>query len=313
MREMGEGVRRMFDSMRAHDLIDPEFRSEDESFAVRLGNRSVHSDEALRWLEAYRPFSLSRQEQQVILLGSHGRPVSPSQVMSALGMSDIDDYRVVYTNLQRKGLAYSKMAKSQVQNIARSSRRQPRDVARVMIRTPADALSIYEDLLGALRASASSFPLTRSTIGDVRLRLSPESAYASSDGSLLASLRALELIDDAGTPSAKLSADFRAYGIDVVSAMRERAESYPRQRSQAGRDAEDVFQELFNAANALGVELTLQTAGNRLRGQLGPAHYQELVSHGGLRSFVEAIGRFVVVEDYGRHVVQLTTDQGARN
>lgn len=50
---------------------------------------------------------------------------------------------------------------------------------------------------------------------------------------------------------------------------------------------------------------------NRLRGRLGPVRYQTLVSAGGLRSFVESIGHFVVVEDHGRHVVQLKpTTQG---
>ena len=312
MREMGEGVRRMFMLMRAHDLVDPEFVNKGESFTVKLDNRSVYSEEALRWLEGYKPFSLTREEQQVVLLCSHGKPVSPSQVMAALGKSGTDQYAAIYTDMQRKGLIYSTLSKAQVYNLAQKNHKKQRDLPRVMVRTPAEALTIYDDLLGALRASVASFPLTRATIGDVRIRLNPESTFASSDGSLLQSLRAFELIDDAGNPSPKLSADFRAYGIDMVGVRGKQKAKEAAAYSSQDSNARKIFEELFSASNALGVELTLQTAGNRLRARLGPERYQKLVREGGLRLFVESLGHFVVVEDHGRHVVQLAAEHARK-
>ncbi len=314
MREMGEGVRRMFALMRDSDLVDPEFAQSDDSFTTILNNRSCYGSDAIQWLAGYKNFLLSRDEQRVVLLCADGQPKSPNEITAAIGTTDIDEYRVVITQLQNKGLAYNSMEKRAVQAKARRERRQPRDIARVLIRTPADATGYYDDLLGALRAAAGSFPLTKESVGDVRVRLDPSSPYATTDGQLRTSLRVLQLIDESGMPTPSLASDFRSLGVvipplpaDSTSQTDPQPESdAPASSGTAG--AVEVFAELFAAAQALGVELTLQSAGNRMRARLGADPYQRLVARGGLRDFVEGTGVYFVEEDHGRHIVRRRDD-----
>ena len=110
LREMGEGIRRMYQLMKASDLVDPELSANLETFVVTLQNRSVFSEEAQRWIDGFEKFSLSREEKKVVLLGHNGNVFSPQNVIDSLGIVDIDYYRQLLEGLQLKGILTSKNA-----------------------------------------------------------------------------------------------------------------------------------------------------------------------------------------------------------
>lgn len=121
MREMGEGFRRIFHLMRAHDLVEPDIRVDNQSFVVSLQHRSVFSEEDQRWIAAYDGFSLEREEEKVLLLGRHGDPLSVQEIMHSLDLVDTEDYRRIILGLQQKGLLRGRKKKSGVR-----SRNSPR-------------------------------------------------------------------------------------------------------------------------------------------------------------------------------------------
>jgi ATP-dependent DNA helicase RecG len=104
MREMGEGFRRIFQLMKAHDLMEPEFSTDSQSFAVSLKHQSVFSQEDQRWISGFEEFSLERDEEKVLLLGRAGHTLSIQQIMDAVDLVDTEDYRALIERLPIKGM-----------------------------------------------------------------------------------------------------------------------------------------------------------------------------------------------------------------
>lgn len=104
MREMGEGFRRMFQLMKAHDLVEPDVSAGSEQFTVALRHQSVFSEEDQRWISGYSDFLLDRDEEKVLLLGRTGQSLSVQQIMDAVDIVDTEDYRELIERLLNKGL-----------------------------------------------------------------------------------------------------------------------------------------------------------------------------------------------------------------
>jgi ATP-dependent DNA helicase RecG len=106
VREMGEGMRRIFRSFADKDLTPPEIAATDNSFAMRFYHRSVYSPAAQRWLEAYDLFNLTRSEKQVVLLGQQRQTIHRSEILKAAGIKteETERYRALIEGLQLKGI-----------------------------------------------------------------------------------------------------------------------------------------------------------------------------------------------------------------
>lgn len=206
MREMGEGMRRIFQLIRQRDLIDPELHAEPESFSIALFHRSVYSPAAQRWLSGFERFDLSPEERKVILLGRDDHIFSPNDIMAAAGLVDTDDYRAIVELLQLKGLLTTTMTKSQISNMAvrerRSSRtgisRARRNVARYGIRNPDEAESYLAEVTRAIRKLGSATPLSGEVLQQVGASLSPNNPFKGLN--LQRSLVALGIIDEHRRP-----------------------------------------------------------------------------------------------------------------
>ena len=110
VREMGEGILRMFDAMRESELVDPELTADREHFAVTLRHQSIFNRQDLEWLDSYREFDLTKNEQRVVLLGRDGHLLSTNEIISVIGIVDIDDFRALYDQLRKKGIVYTAYA-----------------------------------------------------------------------------------------------------------------------------------------------------------------------------------------------------------
>ncbi|MFQ5594008.1 MAG: ATP-binding protein [Anaerolineae bacterium] len=67
MRDLGEGIPRMFDVMEGEGLYPPELRWEaDVIFTVVLRNTPVYSVETLRWLRQFEPLDLSGNQKRLL-------------------------------------------------------------------------------------------------------------------------------------------------------------------------------------------------------------------------------------------------------
>ncbi|MEA2392396.1 MAG: ATP-dependent helicase RecG [Solirubrobacteraceae bacterium] len=193
MREMGEGFRRIFQLMRAHDLVEPSLSADNQSFVVALQHRSVFSEEDQRWIAAYEHFELERDEEKVLLLGRTGAPLSVQQIMDAVDLVDTEDYRALIERLQQKGL---------IRGVKRG-RGRTRNSPRWQVVQPKDANQFFGELLQGAHAVYAGGRLEGRHLSQVAKAASEGSPYNLQRG-LAATFRRLGLIDGAGFPTGRL-------------------------------------------------------------------------------------------------------------
>ncbi len=226
MREMGEGFRRIFQLMRAHDLVEPDISADDQSFVVALQHRSVFSEEDQRWIEAYENFDLERDEEKALLLGRTGHPLSVKQIMDALDLVDTEDYRALIERLQQKGL---------IQGLkrARATGVKTRSTPRWAVVQPKDANRYYAELLTGAQVVYGGERFDRADFARIGEFLSADTPFNPQQG-LGASFRRLGLTDAAGNPTGRLRSVLESGApTDVRAPGRRRRRSVP---SDAGQD-----------------------------------------------------------------------------
>jgi ATP-dependent DNA helicase RecG len=196
MREMGEGFRRIFQLMKAHDLMEPDFAADSQSFSISLRHQSIFSQEDQRWISGFEDFPLERDEEKVLLLGRTGHTLSIQQIMDAVDLVDTEDYRALIERLQLKGL---------IEGVRRPRTGvRTRNSPRWSVLQPNVAAAHYDDLI---RATAKICNGSRSIARDlpsVSDLMSNSNPIRSIGRSLLRSLAAFGLTDVNGFPTVKL-------------------------------------------------------------------------------------------------------------
>lgn len=77
LREMGEGIPRMFQEMEQYGLRPPEFSSEGFFFAVTLRNTPIYDEATLMWLNQFNVYPVNfRQRRLLAYAFSHGKMFS---------------------------------------------------------------------------------------------------------------------------------------------------------------------------------------------------------------------------------------------
>ncbi|MEG8039453.1 ATP-binding protein [Sphingomonas sp. LR60] len=136
MREIGEGVRRIYELMKSNELEEPEFYTDLTTFGVRLSNKTLYSQQHLIWLDNFSHLDLTREEKAVVVMGYDGRVLSPNDILNGLGIVDTDDFRKIITNLTDKDVLESTMPKAKATRIAQVKRINIRDVSRFQVKIP---------------------------------------------------------------------------------------------------------------------------------------------------------------------------------
>jgi len=140
MRELGEGMRRIFELMRVSELALPDITSDNQSFSLVLHHRAMYTPEESLWLDQYSELNLSPEEKAVILMGRRGDRVAPNDIIRRLGIIDTEHYRQVVYSLQKKGVLETVLAKKSAQNLARKMSVAVRDVPRFKVVPARDVL-----------------------------------------------------------------------------------------------------------------------------------------------------------------------------
>lgn len=141
MRELGEGMRRIFEVMKDSELAPPEITSVNSSFALRLHHRPMYAREEILWLEQYTQLELSAEEKAAVLLGRRGDLIAPNDILRRLGIVDTEHYRQVVASLQDKGVIETAVSRDKAAQLARSKGVGARDIPRFKVRLAKDIVS----------------------------------------------------------------------------------------------------------------------------------------------------------------------------
>lgn len=155
MRELGEGMRRMFALMKQNELTDPEIISDSNSFCVILRHKTIYSPEEVLWLDNFQAYSLTREQKAIVVLGLGGRLISPQDIWDRLGIVDTDHYRQLIESLRELQLIRSEIPKTRAYQEARRKKIPIRNVARIRVLVPAQKV-VSDARVSGLVVSKSS-------------------------------------------------------------------------------------------------------------------------------------------------------------
>jgi ATP-dependent DNA helicase RecG len=122
MRELGEGMRRMFESIERNYLEKPQLVSSGGSFSVVLRNRSVFNQREEDWLGLFHEFGLSRLQKRIVAAGIDGKELSPKDIYRAMNTEDRDTYDLQVTGLRQANILTEIRSSVAAQHMSRQKR-----------------------------------------------------------------------------------------------------------------------------------------------------------------------------------------------
>ena len=114
MRELGEGLRRIFHLMRGSELLEPDLRNGADFFSITLHHEQMYTAAEKAWLEQFSSLELDKTQRAVIVLGRGGKIIAPNDIMESLGIVDTEVYRQVISSLQQLGIISRAVTDNQV-------------------------------------------------------------------------------------------------------------------------------------------------------------------------------------------------------
>ncbi len=152
MRELGEGINRIYHLMKSNDLEPPKFLSKNKSFSVILSQKLVYSKEEKLWLDNFESLNLSREQKTVVRLGTNGNIFSPNDVWEAVGIVDTDKYRQLLESLREYGILKRTLDRDKAYLTAKRLHQSKKEVKQFEIVLPG---SIVKDNLEKTPSSRS--------------------------------------------------------------------------------------------------------------------------------------------------------------
>lgn len=114
IRELGEGIRRIYDLMKNNDMIPPKIKSSNKTYSITLFYKYIYTIEEQLWLENFKNFELSREQKTVIRLGVNGRLISAKEIFETVGIVDEKAYRELIESLNNLKLIENTMSQAQL-------------------------------------------------------------------------------------------------------------------------------------------------------------------------------------------------------
>ena len=136
MRELGEGMRRMFELMKLSELTPPDLSSDSDSFSVTLRHSTIYNPAQKLWLDQFDSLVLSREQKAIVVLGIGGNVIAPQEIWDNLGIVDTEHYRQLIQSLQQLRVLRSSVRKTLAQKQARLRHVTVRKIPRFTINVP---------------------------------------------------------------------------------------------------------------------------------------------------------------------------------
>jgi len=136
MRELGEGMRRIFKLLKDSDLTPPVLASMPDRFSITLSQQLVYTEKEKLWLDNFNRSPLSRAEKTVVRLGYNNHVISPQEIWDACGIIDTEDYRQIIENLYQLHILKRTKEHDVVIREARAKRAPKKQIPRYQVMIP---------------------------------------------------------------------------------------------------------------------------------------------------------------------------------
>ncbi len=136
MRELGEGIKRIFDLMNESELEKPVLYSNGLWFSVTLNNKTVYSQRQREFLKFFTNSNLTINQNKIILLGIDDQEISPADIKHALNSADLLTYNTEVTELRNNGLLVEIRNNAKAKSLALKLKKKKDQIARFKIKRP---------------------------------------------------------------------------------------------------------------------------------------------------------------------------------
>jgi len=136
MRELGEGLKRIYNLMEENDLERPTLTSDGTSFTITLPHKSIFSKKQTEWLSLFKVFDLDRFQKRIVALGVNDREIAPEDIYNAMNTDDRDTYDREVTALRSLGILQEVRKNTEATRISKRDKIPKRKIGRFRIRSP---------------------------------------------------------------------------------------------------------------------------------------------------------------------------------
>lgn len=182
VREMGEGIQRIFDVMRSNALAEPDLQSSNDDFIVTLYHRSLYDPRVKLWLSLFDDFKLSENQTAVLALGFEGREFSTQDIIDRLGIVDTDQVREILTPLRNIGLVIRTKNDAKAISISKARKIPKRAVPMFkVVGNPVEAKSETKPTADIATASAETVNEAKLHMGNINYDATTEDIMSALD------------------------------------------------------------------------------------------------------------------------------------
>ncbi len=136
MREMGEGMKRIFNLMQQNELQRPRLYSNTVWFTVSLYNKSVFTKEELKFINLFSNAELTPLQKRILVAGMNVEALSPADIHQAMNTFDRDTYDREVTQLRKQGILEQIRSNADAARIAKQEGIPKPEIPRFRIKKP---------------------------------------------------------------------------------------------------------------------------------------------------------------------------------
>jgi len=144
VREMGEGIRRIYDVLRQNALAEPEFENANSGFNVIFYHKSMYDPKVKLWLSNFENFHLTENQTAVVTLGYDSQLFSTQDIIERLGIVDTDQVREILTPLRTLGIVNRAVSQNQAYAQSRQFSIPKREVKVWKVQVPTETKTISD-------------------------------------------------------------------------------------------------------------------------------------------------------------------------
>ncbi|MDX7706585.1 ATP-binding protein, partial [Aeromonas caviae] len=104
VRELGEGMRRIFSLLESQEMESPILNNAENYFSITFKNKSIYSAKEESYLNIFNKFELTANQKRIVILGIKKDEISPQDIYKAMNTNDRDTYDREVTGLRRHGI-----------------------------------------------------------------------------------------------------------------------------------------------------------------------------------------------------------------
>ena len=133
MRELGEGMKRMFDLMNFQELTKPILYSNGLWFSITFSNKTIYNSKEIEWLKLFEKYNLNNYQKRIVVLCMGDKLISSNDILKACNTNNIEILTSEVSVLRKFGILKETMNSKEIFKYAKQNGISKRDVPKYKV------------------------------------------------------------------------------------------------------------------------------------------------------------------------------------